>query len=225
MNPDDVVLVALVNTARDLELATREHWYRLPTRHAPKHFSGAQYIAFYLPQSFGERKWSIDTYAEVRGHELSRRVDLIPDETDHPRANELYYKLQLGAAEQRVPPIRSKRARRILYLWTNWDKFSTARDWNDLYLRTPAHDKLYEALRAANMDVEREMLVREGRSRYRVDMLVLLPYGRIGVSIGDAAVRERWSKNGIGLTVTAAQVENHIERVRDTIRDAAQELK
>jgi hypothetical protein len=225
MNPDDVVLVALVNSPRDLELAIQEHWYRLPTKHAPRHFSGAQYIAFYLPQSFGERKWSIDTYAEVRGHELAQRVDLIPDEPDHKRANELYYKLQLGESETRTPPIRSKRARRILYLWTNWDKFSTAHEWNDLYVRTPAHDKLYEALRAANMDVEREMLVKEGRSRYRVDMLVLLPYGRIAISLGDAAVRERLGKHSIGLTVTADQVENHLERVEATIRGAAQELK
>src|SRR6476646_6432969 len=79
MNPDDVVLVALMNTPRDLELATQEHWYRIPAKHAPKFFSGADYLAFYLPSAFRERKWTIDTYATVRGHELVRRVDLIPE--------------------------------------------------------------------------------------------------------------------------------------------------
>ncbi len=225
MNPDDIVLVALINTPRDLELATREHWYRIPSSHAPKFFSGAQYLAFYLPRAFGARKWSIDTFATVRGHELARRVDLIPQEPNHPRANEVYYKLQLGETETREPPIVAKRGRRVLFLWTNWEKFSTAREWNDLYLRTPAHEKLYDALRAENLDVERETFVREGHSRYRVDFLVYLPQGQIAISLGDAPVRENLGKGNIALTVTPNEIENHLARVQRTIQRAARELK
>lgn len=224
MNPDDVVLVALINSPRDLELATQEHWYRIPAKHAPKFFDGAQYLAFYLPRSFGERKWSIDTYATVRGHELARRVDLIPEEPNHARANEVYYKLQLGAIEKREPPIVSRRPRRVLFLWTNWEKFSTARQWNDLYLRTPAHEKLYDALRAQQLDVERETFVREGRSRYRVDFLVYLSRGKIAISLGEAAARENLGARDIALTVTPDEIENHLARVQRTIQSAAREL-
>ena len=117
MNPDDVVLVALVNNPRDLELVERERWYRIPVRYAPKYFDGAQYLALYLARAFGDRKWAIDEYAPVRGHELVRRRDLIPDEPDHPRADELYYKLELGPVLKREPPIVSKRGRRVLFLW------------------------------------------------------------------------------------------------------------
>lgn len=224
MNPDDVVLVALVNSPRDLEIAVRERWYRMPTKHAPSFFSGAQYLAFYLPASFGARKWSIDTYATVRGHELARRVDLIPEEPAHPRANELYYKLQLGETEQRDPPITSKRGRRVLFLWTNWDKFSNAREWNDLYLRTPAHEKLYDALRADNLDIERELFVREKRSRYRVDFMIYLPHASIAISVGDRPAQEKLGEHGIALTVTPDEIENQLVRIRRTIQRAAREL-
>lgn len=226
MNPDDVVLVALINTPRDLEIATQEHWYRIPAAHAPKYFSGADYLAFYLPAAFRERKWSIDTFATVRGHELVRRVDLIPEEPQHPRANTLYYKLQLGETERREPPIESKRGRRVLFLWTNWEKFSNAREWNDLYLRTPAHEKLWDALRSDNMDIERETFVREGRSRYRVDFLVHLPRGgRIAISLGDAPEQKALGKHDIAVTVTPNEIENHLARFQRTIQRAARELK
>jgi hypothetical protein len=225
MNPDDVVLVALVNTPGDLEIAERERWYRIPTRSAPKYFSGAQYLAFYLPTTFGPRKWTIDTYATVRGHELVRRRDLLPEEPDHPRANELYYKLELGVSERREPPIIAKRGRRVLFLWTTWDKFSTAREWNDLYVRTSAHEKLWDALRAGNLDVEREVLVREGPARYRVDFLIHLPRGKVAVSVGERASQMQLGKHGVALVVTPGEIENHLGRVQRAIRRAAGELK
>lgn len=225
MNPDDVVLVALINSPRDLELATQERWYRIPAKHAPKFYDGAQYLAFYLPRSFGARRWSIDTYATVRGHELARRVDLIPEEPNHPRANELYYKLQLGETKRHEPPIVSKRGRRVLFLWTNWEKFSGAREWNDLYVRTPAHDKLYDALRAENLDVERETFVREGHARYRVDFLVYLPRGKIAISVGEAPASENLGGHDMALTVTPEQIQNQLARLQERIRRAARELR
>ncbi len=225
MNPDDTVLVALVQTPRDLEIAARERWYRIPTRHAPRFFSGAQALAFYLPAAFRERKWSIDTFATVRGHELARRRDLLPDEAQHPRADETYYKLQLGALQARVPPILSKRGRRVLFLWTNWEKFSNAREWNDLYLRTPAHEALYDALRADAWDVERETFVREGRARYRVDFLVYVPQGQIAITVGEANVQSRGGARQMNLTVTPAEIQANLARVRRMIQRAARELQ
>ncbi|GIL15313.1 MAG: hypothetical protein BroJett039_04860 [Chloroflexota bacterium] len=225
MNPDDVVLVALINAPRDLEIARREHWYRIPTRHAPKYFSGAQALAFYLPAAFRERKWSIDTYAAVRGHELTRRRDLFPDEPKHPRADETYYKLQLGATRARVPPIVSKRGRRVLFVWTNWEKFSNAREWNDLYLRTPAHEKLYAALRADDLDIEREIVVREGRARYRADFLIYLPQGQIAITLGEQSSQKSIGARQLACVVTPAEIENDVARVRRAIQRAARELQ
>jgi hypothetical protein len=224
MNPDDVVLVALINNARDFDIVQREHWYRIPARHAPKFFNGAQYLAFYFSRAFGEDKWAISRYAPVRGHELARRRDLLPEEPDHPRAEELYYKLQLGAIEKREPPIVSKRGRRILFLWTTWEKFSNARELNDLFHKGPAQDNLWEALRESQLDAEREIFVREGEARYRVDFLIYCPRGRVAVSIGPEKAGVRSRKDFRALAISEDDLEHHFERALDQIKAQAREL-
>lgn len=156
---------------------------------------------------------------------MARRRELLPNEATHPRADEVYYRLQLSESQSREPPIVSKRGRRVRFLWTNWDKFCRAREWNDLYLRTPAHEKLWDALRAENLDVEREMIVREGHTRYRVDFLVYLPQGQIAISLGEKSARENLGAHKIALTVTPDEIENHLARVQRAIQRAAHEFK
>lgn len=223
MNPDDAVLVVLLKDTRDLELVAREHWYRIPARHAPRHFSGAEYLAFYLARAFGDRKWTISEYAPVRGHELVRRRDLFPDEPEHTRADDLYYKLQLGPLEKREPPIISKRGRRILFLWTTGRKFQGARELNDLFHKGPAQDKLWEALKADNLDAERQMIVSEGRSRYRVDFLIYCPRGRLAVSIGERRPTAS-GKSTRALAISKEDLENHFGPALDDVKSLAREL-
>jgi hypothetical protein len=224
MNPDDVVLVALVNSPRDFEIAEREHWYRIPARHAPKFFSGAQYLAFYFTSAFGEMKWSICEYAEVRGHELVRRRDLLPEEPNHKRADDLYYKLQLGEVVRRESPISSKRGRRILFLWTTWQKFCSANEINDLFNKGAAQDKLWDALKESSLDVEREMIVREGRSRYRVDFLIFCPRGRVVVTIDRRLPRWRSTKSFRAMAIAEAELQDRFESVLEQIKHQTQEL-
>ena len=125
MFPEDRVLVAYVPHPDDFARARDAHWYRIPQARAPKGMH-AEYIAFYFTAAFGDDKWSIHWYAEVRGHELVRRRDRLPDQGDHARADDEYYKLQLGPLIQRVPPIPSLRWRRISFIQTTWDRFSAA---------------------------------------------------------------------------------------------------
>jgi hypothetical protein len=224
MNPDDVVLVVLVNNTRDFELAVREHWYRIPARHAPKFFPGAQYLAFYFARAFGEKRWSIHEYAQVRGHELVRRRDLLPDEPEHPRADEPYYKLQLGPLEQREPPIVSKRGRRILFLWTTWEKFSTAHEINDLFHKGPAQDKLWQALKECGLDAEREIILRDGRSHYRVDFLIYCPRGRVAVTINSLLPPVRTTKKLRAVAISEAELEDHFGGILEEIKLQAHEL-
>lgn len=186
MLPDDLVLVALVKSPRDLEIIHTERWYRLPQQHAPEHFNGAQYVAFYLTNAFGRDKWSVCEFAPVRGHELVRRRDLLPTEADHPRADDQYYKLQLGPIQSLGHRIISKRGRRLLFIWTTGEKFLGAREINDLLGTSPEDDALWHKLKARGYDVERQLLVREGRTRYRVDYLIYCPQGKIAVFLGEA---------------------------------------
>lgn len=128
---DARVLVCLINTPRDLEIARWDHWYRIPVKHAPADYL-ADYLAFYLTSAFGDEKWAVHEYAEVRGHELVRRVDLFPDQPDHPRANDLYYKMQLGPLNRLSRPVPSPKWRRLTFIQTTGDRFLSALDLNEL---------------------------------------------------------------------------------------------
>ena len=88
-----LILIAVLNNPRDLEIARVLGWYRIPLRTAPKVIS-VDYLAFYQTAAFGENKWRIQFFAPVKGHELTTRADLLKDELNHERAQQEYYKIQ-----------------------------------------------------------------------------------------------------------------------------------
>ena len=207
MDADDIVLVALINNPRDLEIVRAENWYRIPAKHAPAHVTRARYIAFYLTKSFGDQKWTIGEYAPVRGHELVRRRDLFPDEINHPRANDAYYQLQLGTLIKLARPIISKSGRRILFIWTTGDKLSRAVEINDLLGKSAADDALWESLKASGIDAERQITVRDTRARYRVDFWIACAHGNVAVMLSDTARQMPKGKTWRALRFTSTELE------------------
>jgi hypothetical protein len=166
MNPEDRVLVAVMSRPKDFEIAQREGWYRLPERRAT---AGAyfEYIAFYFTAAFAGQKWAIHYYARRLGHELVTRRQLLPDEPDHPRSGDRYYKLQLGPLQRRDPPIVSLRWRRIAFIHTTWDRFEAAEEINDLFVESDEFvDRLYHALRDSGLSPERQYPIREAGAEY-----------------------------------------------------------
>lgn len=146
-SPTALILVALVPKPRDLEIARLLGWYRVPLRTAPKVIN-VDYLAFYQASSFGEaHRWQIETFAEVRGQELTTRAELLRDEPDHPRAREEYYKIALGPLETLPRPIQAGRWRRITFLYTTGDLFRAARTVNDLAVRSEEREILWRSLR------------------------------------------------------------------------------
>ena len=106
LTPSSLVLVCLIPTPRDLEIARLLGWYRIPLRTAPK-VVAVDYLAFYQPSAFGDHSRQIEFIAQVKGHELTTRGELLKDEANHPRAKEEYYKLQLGGLEKLKEPIKT----------------------------------------------------------------------------------------------------------------------
>ena len=98
----DRVLVAVMTKPRDFALARDEGWYRIPERHAPDYTTDAAILAFYFTTAFKDARWVIHWYAEVRGYELVRRRDLFPNEANHKRADDRYYKMQIGPLIRRA---------------------------------------------------------------------------------------------------------------------------
>lgn len=182
MYPEDRVLVAFVPHPRDFELIRRERWYRIPQRFAPKGLF-AEYLAFYFGSQFGEMKWAIVHYAQNLGHELVYRRDLFPDQDDHPRADEPYYKVQLGPILSREDPIVSLRWRRVTFIHTTWDRFKDAREINDLFVVGGRYvDRLYATLKERGVPAERNYRVSERNMHYEIPLVVPCRLGRIEVT-------------------------------------------
>ncbi len=179
----DRVLVAIMNSRRDFEVARDDGWYRIPLEHAPKSVIEAVVLAFYFTRGFEDDKWSICWYAPVRGHELVRRRDLLPDQHNHPRADKVYYKLQLGPLMQLEKPIPSLRWRRITFIETSWDRFTAAEEVNDLY--ASGADGLFVTLKEAGFWPEREFEVREGGAAYTIDLAIPCRTGTVAIAVGD----------------------------------------
>ncbi len=147
MYPEDRVLIAYMPDPADFFLLQKEGWYRIPLKHAPKGLH-AEYYAFYFGRDFGPKKWAIHNYARQLGHELVTRRDLFPDQADHPRADEFYYRVSLGPLEEREEPIVSLRWRRITFMHTTWDRFMDAREIGDLMVEGGDYvDRIYATLK------------------------------------------------------------------------------
>ena len=146
LNKTDLVLVCLLPTPRDLEIARLLGWYRIPLRTAPK-VVAVDYLAFYQPAAFGERGGQIEFMAPVKGHELTTRGELLRDEKDHPRANEEYYKIQLGGLEKLREPIHTDKWKRLTFLYSTGEYLLNAKTLNDLVVEGEERALLWKSLR------------------------------------------------------------------------------
>ncbi len=165
MYPEDRVLIAPLPDPADFALLVKHGWYRIPQRHMPKGMY-AEYFAFYFNGRFHDQKWAIHYYAPRLGHELTTRRALLPDQPDHPRADDLYYKVQLGELRPLSTPIVSLHWRRITFIHTTWDRFQDAAEINDLYLDGEGYVNrqfaaLKEGVHPANL-----YTIKENRSPY-----------------------------------------------------------
>jgi hypothetical protein len=142
----DLILVCLVPAPRDLEIARLLGWYRIPLRTAPKVIS-VDHLAFYQPASFGGLGGRIEFSASVRGHELTTRSELLKDEADHPRAQEEYFRIQLGGVEALPHPILADKWRRITFLYTTGDYLLRAHTLNELVVDAAERETLWKSLR------------------------------------------------------------------------------
>jgi len=145
-NPTSLILVVVMNNPRDMEIARLLGWYRIPLRSAPK-VVAVDYLAFYQTAAFGDEKWCIQYIAPVRGHELTTRAELLQDERDHPRAQQEYYKIQIGPLVRLSDPIPAAGWRRITFLYTTGEYLRRAKTVNDLVVQSDERQVLWQALR------------------------------------------------------------------------------
>ena len=182
MYPEDRVLVAYIPRPADFAIVQNDGWYRIPQQFAPKGLY-AEYFAFYFGRYFGADKWAIHYYAPNLGHELVTRQTLFPDEPTHPRAQDWYYKVQLGPLQRLERPILSLRWRRVTFIHSTWDRFTNAIEINDLFVDGDEFvDRLYAALKERGIQAERNYRIEEPGPGYEVALAVFGENGRIDIS-------------------------------------------
>jgi hypothetical protein len=182
MYPEDRVLVAYMPQLSDFEIVRQAGWYRIPQKHAPKGLH-AEYFAFYFGRRFAKEKWAIHYYAPQLGNELTTRLALFPDQPDHSRAQEMYYKVQLGPLQKLERPIVSLRWRRVTFIHTTWDRFLDASEINDLFVDgEPYVDRVYATLKERGIQAERNYRVQEPGGAYQLPLAILCKNGRVDLT-------------------------------------------
>ena len=182
---DAPVLIVVVKQPADLRRAIQERWYRIPMNRAPSR-TAAEFLAFYQTGAFplGER-YLIRWMAPVRGYFLATRRQLIPEEPDHPRADEQYYKVSLGESVPLPHPIPSRRLRRVTFIPSNLSRLHQAEEINDLWIRSTAQQRLWEALKQAGLDSECQFPLQDDPPSHVADFALFCRAGWIAVTISE----------------------------------------
>jgi hypothetical protein len=179
------VLVVVVNDPADLARARDEGWYRIPLDRAPRRIA-AEYLAFYQTGAFAEEeRWRVHWLAPIREYRIASRRELIPDEPDHPRADQRYYKVTLGALLPLPRPVLSRRLRRITFIPTTLGRLMQAEEINDLWIKSSAQERLWAALKQADLEAERQYPLQDELPQYVADFAVFCRDGRIAVLVTD----------------------------------------
>jgi very-short-patch-repair endonuclease len=182
---DAPVLVAVVNNQRDLERARDDGWYRIPVKRAPRRVA-AEYLAFYQTGAFGEEGCAVRYYAPVRRFHILTRAELLPDQANHPRASDAYYKIEIGPLQPLPRPVPSRSLRRITFIPTTLSRLLAAVEINELWQRDDPQQRLWLALREAGLLVEYRYQVSQPGGDLAVDFALFCRDGRIAVLCDDA---------------------------------------
>lgn len=154
------VLVVLLPRPRDLDIVREAGWYRVRSIEMAERIKGGlkqfKHLAFYQPDSFRSEARCVRHYAPISRFSKVRRLDLLPDEPSHPRAQDLYLKFDLGELLTLDRPIPADRGRRLLFIPTSWRKIAAAENINDLFSGSHIEENLYRSLREQSLLPERE---------------------------------------------------------------------
>ncbi|WP_110515034.1 hypothetical protein [Herpetosiphon llansteffanensis] len=181
------VLVAVLNNQADWQRIQEQQWYRVPLAHAPRRMA-AGILAWYQTKAFGAEGGQIRWYAEINHVSQATRIQLIPEQPEHPRAQEHYWRLQIGALQSLPQPIKAQRFRRITFISTNWQQFIHAKQINDLWLGDSLIEQLSQQLISEGMNVVRRRL-HDGNTPPQGTCLLIPLLNQLELQIGEQVLR------------------------------------
>jgi very-short-patch-repair endonuclease len=178
------VLVAIMNKPLDLAIAREKGWYRIPVSSQQKWLRDkwpAKWLAFYFTKKFGDKSNAIHYYAKVTAINKVPRYQLFPDEPRDHKSNRWYFQVFIGKLRPVPRPILSQRHRRITFIPTTKEKFSTARDVNDLYHGSSLEELLWDEFKRVSIPAEREEHIEVKKQHYFLDFAIYCNDGKIDV--------------------------------------------
>ncbi len=178
------VLVAIINNRLDFAIAHEKHWYRIPVGSQEKWLKDRwppKWLALYQTRKLGLNAYAINRYARVLSIRESVRSELFPDQPPDEKSNRLYYQLFLNPLRKLPNPIYSRRHRRIIFIPTTCEKFSSAQEINDLYAESSLEDHLWTALKQRDIRSERQELVTVEDKNYFLDFAIYCAIGKLDI--------------------------------------------
>lgn len=178
------VLVAIMNSKRDMEIAQEQHWYRIPVGSVKKYLRqrwAPEWVAFYQTKVFGHEAYAIHYYAQVLNIREADRIELFPDEPPNEKSGKRYYKLELAPLQPLPQPIASHRRRRITFIPTTLVKLTTATEMNDLYDESILEDRLWKELKQLSINAERQERIKVKEKNYFLDFSIYCAKGKINI--------------------------------------------
>ncbi len=221
---DGRVLVVVMNNPRDFAIARDEGWYRIPVKRAPRQVA-ADYLAFYLTRVFEEERWSIPYIAPVLRYRVVRRVELLPEEPDHPRAQEWYYKVEIGPLRRLPHPVPSRRFRRVTFIPTTLQRLLAAEEINDLWMTRDVQAQLHAALKERHVHAEQQYVIAEGGPPYRTDLAIPCLDGGVGVRWQPSPLRRAPTLTEQGWTMLYLDPEEALDHLEDVLQEILDEVR
>ena len=169
-----------MNNHRDFAILQHELWYRVPVKTAPKRWP-PEWGAFYHTKVFGDMAYSIQYYGRVSRIRVVKRRDLFPNEPLNPKSEREYYQVFLDGLLELQEPIRSARARRLVFVPTTWHKFRHAATINDLFDDSPLEDRLWKELQKQQTPAERQWPLITEDGEYHLDFALFCAEGNVDV--------------------------------------------
>lgn len=176
---EKLVLVAVLKKQYDLNILLTEKWYRIPVANCPR--LRFEYIAFYQPAGFGADGKRIRYYAKISNYKIYKRKNLLPNEPNHPRADEYYLKFFITNIRQLASPIRNIIPRRISFGFTTLKQLKRAKNILQLYGVAPTEQIIEKNLKLAGIKAKPQHYVCSDKKCYRLDLTIFCKNGNIAI--------------------------------------------
>ena len=176
---DKSVLVCVLKNKRDFKILMKERWYRIPLTHLPKR--SFDYLAFYQPLKFGPEGKRIIYFAKILSRMTKKRIELLPSEPDHPRADNDYVRFKLGKIKKLICPIINDVPRRVIFGFTTLKRLLNSRNILQLYSIAPTEQIIEDALNKAKIKARPQHSVSCGKKQFRLDFAIFCQNGKIAI--------------------------------------------